>query len=321
MLPRLRHLMRPLLAGLCTAALLAPVVTHAASDDVKDFPRSHLWRIEKKNEPTSWLFGTVHVSDPKVTRLSPAVQAAFDSSERVATEVRLDFGAFMEQANTVLLPEGESLKDKLGAAYYTKLVPELEARHYPEAAVRRLKPWAAAMYLMAPKKPDGELPLDLLLTKNAVDAGKGYDGIETVQEQLAVFSDIPADKQLVLLKTLIDNQKDMEAGIKAIIDRYVARDYAGMVKLAQPDSDPVIRDFSAADRAYFADWTKRVLLAERNERLANRIIQVLPKAHAFFAIGALHLPGKDGLIARLRAAGYTVTPADVVPAAKAKKKK
>ncbi|GAA5785955.1 TraB/GumN family protein [Chitiniphilus shinanonensis] len=321
MLSRLRHLMRPLFAGLCTAALLAPAVTHAAGDDLKDFPRSHLWRIEKKNEPVSYLFGTVHVSDPKVTRLSPEAQAAFDSSERVATEVRLDFGAFMEQANTVLLPEGESLKDKLGAAYYARLVPELEARHYPEAAVRRLKPWAAAMYLMTPKKPDGELPLDLLLTKNAVDAGKGYDGIETVQEQLAVFSDMPADKQLTLLKALIDHQDDVESGLKAIIARYVARDYAGMVKLAQPENDPLMREFSAADRAYFADWSKRVLLAERNQRLGERIVKVLPKAHAFFAIGALHLPGKDGLIARLRAAGYTVTPAEAPPAKAQKKNK
>ncbi|UXY14614.1 TraB/GumN family protein [Chitiniphilus purpureus] len=311
MLSRLRQLLRPLLAGACAAALLAPGPAHAAETTSPDFPRSHLWRIEKPGQPASWLFGTAHVSDPQVTRLSPAVQAAFDGAERIATEVRLDFGAFMEQAHLVLLPEGESLKDLLGPEHYARLVPELEARHYPEAATRRLKPWAAAMYLMAPRNPTGQLPLDLMLAKNAVESSKAYDGIETVAEQLAVFSEIPADKQLTLLKVLIDHQRAMEAGTKALIGRYVARDYPGMLRLAQPQSDPLLQAFPAADRAFFIDWSQRVLLAERNVRLAERMIKALPQGGAFFAVGALHLPGKDGLVARLRAAGYKVTPADL----------
>ena len=37
---------------------------------------------------------------------------------------------------------------------------------------------------------------------------------------------------------------------------------------------------------------------------------LLEQGRVFIAIGALHLPGKQGLVALLREAGYTVTPVE-----------
>jgi uncharacterized protein YbaP (TraB family) len=36
----------------------------------------------------------------------------------------------------------------------------------------------------------------------------------------------------------------------------------------------------------------------------------LAEGKAFIAVGALHLPGKNGLVALLRGAGYTVSPVE-----------
>jgi uncharacterized protein YbaP (TraB family) len=41
--------------------------------------------------------------------------------------------------------------------------------------------------------------------------------------------------------------------------------------------------------------------------MMKRAAPLLAKGGAFVAVGALHLSGKDGLIQRARAAGYTVT--------------
>ena len=50
----------------------------------------------------------------------------------------------------------------------------------------------------------------------------------------------------------------------------------------------------------------RLLLAGRNATMAERAAPLLENGGAFIAVGALHLPGKDGLIERFRALGYTV---------------
>ncbi|WP_255989853.1 TraB/GumN family protein [Chitinolyticbacter albus] len=311
MLSCLRRFIRPLLGSVTALALFIPASQAGAADQANAFARTHLWRIDKAGMAPSWLFGTIHVADPKVTTLSPAVQEAFSSAERVATEFRLDFGAFMEMAKAVLLPEGESLADKLDAPHYQRLVAALEKRQYPEAAVRRFKPWAAAMFIATPTHETGQLPLDLKLTKEAVEGGKSYDGIETIAEQLAVFSDMPEDKQLILLKSLIDQQGSLASEHEKLIQLYVARDYAAMQALSDPSKDPMMKGLSAKDRAYFINWQQKTLLDERNTVMAQRIAKVLPQGNAFFAVGALHLPGKNGLVQKLRDAGYTLTPLDL----------
>ena len=49
-----------------------------------------------------------------------------------------------------------------------------------------------------------------------------------------------------------------------------------------------------------------LLLVGRNQTMAERAAPLLAKGGAFVAVGALHLPGKGGLIARFRAMGYRV---------------
>ncbi|MBM3116919.1 TraB/GumN family protein [Jeongeupia naejangsanensis] len=298
--------LRPLIAALCTATLLAPLPALAAAKG-DTFPRAVLWKIEKSGvQKPSWLFGTAHVSDPKVTKLSPQVQKAFDDADTVTTEVRIDFNGMMDFAKRVLMPEGELLANQIDSKHYQKLLPELAARDYPEVAAKRMRPWAAAMLLMVPKKKAGDLPLDLMLAKMAIEGGKEYTGLETISEQASVFETIPADKQKTLLYALIDQQPDLDAYYKKLIAMYVQRDVEGIVRFA--DKDEVT--LPAADQAYFNDWKQKTLIDDRNDRMNERMQAQLAKGGSFIAVGALHLPGKTGLVAQLKKQGYTLTPID-----------
>ena len=49
----------------------------------------------------------------------------------------------------------------------------------------------------------------------------------------------------------------------------------------------------------------------RNERMAIRLVQLLDESTVFTAVGSLHLPGPKGLIALLRAEGFSLTPLDL----------
>jgi uncharacterized protein YbaP (TraB family) len=67
-----------------------------------------------------------------------------------------------------------------------------------------------------------------------------------------------------------------------------------------------IGGLSEAERAA-QDEFMRVLLLDRNAVMAARAAPLLAFGGVFIAVGALHLPGKDGLIEQFRAEGYTVT--------------
>ena len=51
----------------------------------------------------------------------------------------------------------------------------------------------------------------------------------------------------------------------------------------------------------------QILLTDRNLRMAERIAKMIQKESHFIAIGALHLPGEQGVINLLRKKGFTLT--------------
>ncbi len=55
------------------------------------------------------------------------------------------------------------------------------------------------------------------------------------------------------------------------------------------------------------DTAEQSLLITRNFGMRDNALAHLEQGNAFVAVGALHLPGKQGLVSLLREAGYTVT--------------
>ncbi|MGB7990084.1 MAG: TraB/GumN family protein, partial [Candidatus Methylophosphatis roskildensis] len=77
-----------ILSGIVALFTLAlnPVPAHAARDG-PGYDRGLLWRVERQGVAPSYLFGTLHHDDERVTRLPPAVERAFGRAERLALEL------------------------------------------------------------------------------------------------------------------------------------------------------------------------------------------------------------------------------------------
>jgi len=282
-----------LLAALL-AFLAAPLV---AGPPTGTFDRGLLWKIEGTGGKSSYLFGTIHSDDPRVTKIPDPVQAAFDSSTTFTMEMVAGGNAFLEMAERMFFNGGRTLPDVLGASLYAQTENALRERGLPTADIERKKPWAIVMMLSAPKPRTG-LFLDLALQMQATLKGKQTFGLESIGEQLAVFDELPMPDQVALLEDTLAMRNQMDAQLEAMIKAYLARDLARLMQLAAEHD---------RDAAAIHDKLMQRLLTRRNHRMAERMLPRLEEGNAFIAIGTAHLPGADGVLALLQARGYRIS--------------
>ena len=182
----------------------------------------------------------------------------------------------------------------------------LAGQGYPVEFAHHLKPWFLAVLTALPaceaKREALDLPeVDQFLAQTAKDSGVKVVGLETPQEQLDAIATMRPEVAATLL-TLAAREPGMNDDLYATMLRLYRESRPAEIL---PISDAV-GGLSEAERSA-QDEFMRVLLVDRNAVMAERAAPLLASGGAFIAVGALHLTGKDGLIERFRADGYTVT--------------
>ncbi|MDH3716167.1 MAG: TraB/GumN family protein, partial [Gammaproteobacteria bacterium] len=178
---------------------------------------------------------------------------------------------------------------------WQRLAEVMHQRQVPEPALRRLRPWAVAMVLSMPRQFSG-LALDLYLQQYAQRLEKPLYGLESLEEQLAVFDELSTTEQLQLLHTTLHQLPELPALIEALTNAYLARDLAAMQALVEAQ-------LAIGDVRFNHRFSTR-LIDDRNLRMLRRMQPRLREGGAFIAVGAMHLPGERGLLSLLRGRGY-----------------
>jgi uncharacterized protein YbaP (TraB family) len=270
-----------------------------------------LWKIEQVNKPASYLFGTMHVSDERINLLPPAVKMALANSRRVALEID-DFSqermaeAMLAAGKLMVLPEATRLDALLSEKEFAKVHDLFHRAGLPSELAVRLRPWVAVMLLSLSdcekdRVANGALPLDARLAQFAESRGVGVFGLETVERQFQALAAVPDDDQLGVLKAtlkLYDRIDDlMETTIQLYLKRQIGAIWPLQLALAERvgHSPQIFESFAQS------------LIISRNMKMRDRALGHLADGGIFIAVGALHLPGKQGLVELVREAGYTVT--------------
>ena len=289
---KVRRLNPAMLLAMALFFLLA-AMTQADTD------RSHglLWEISKAGQVPSHLFGTIHSEDPEVVALPAPVKQAFDAANSVVVEMLMDTEAMMYSSTAMLMLDGRSLSDVLGMPLYKQVSEAIASRGIPELVLNRMKPWAAAVTLSTPALETGQV-LDLVLYQEALQQEKAVHGLETIQEQLDLFDSMPESDQVTLLRDAVDNLPELDAMNAELLAVYKQRDLAGLMAINEAS-------MQTGDQRLAQDFQQRVI-KDRNHRMAERMQPYLRQGSAFVAVGALHLPGEEGLLNLLEQQGYTV---------------
>jgi uncharacterized protein YbaP (TraB family) len=290
-------------------ALLAKIEREAAATPNG---KGLLWRLEKPGERPSFLLGTMHMTDPRVTKLTPAAQKAFDAADTVVIETTevLDqakmMAAIMAEPDLMMFTDGTTLASLLSPEDAAAVAKGLEERGIPAASVAKMKPWMLSAMVALPacelaRKAGGAPVLDVKLAEEAKAHGKSLEGLETVAEQLRAMASLPMEfhmKGLVETLKLGDRVDDVTETMIVLYDRGDTGMFWPLFHAVLPSADD--------DKAGYAAF-EETMITSRNRTMADHAAPMLAKGNAFVAVGALHLPGSEGLIELFRKAGYAVT--------------
>ncbi len=302
-----------ILAGACgglttvTRAETAAAGKNPREAAAQRFDRGLLWRIDRpgvSGRAPSYLYGTVHVDDARATAFGPSVRSALAKSRVFVPELLPDADSAQAFAAATRAEPGQTLADLAGSDDFERIADRLHTRYSVlRATTARLKPWAAYVYLSQPARPMGEI-VDAALIRLAQQQGLPVQPLETVEQQIAAMDAVPVASQLALLAALARDHDAAMAEVDQLVELYLAQDLAGLRRL----EESATRDDPRLQQP-MSDFIEQIL-DHRNERMLTTLRPQLEAGGAFTAVGALHLTGEQGLLARLVRAGWRVRRVD-----------
>ncbi len=257
-----------------------------------------LWKVDKNGVDSSYIFATMHSEDSRIVTLSKKVKLIFAQSKSFTAEIDLSLDVSATVSNMMLLPRNKSLRLIVGNDLFEKTVDVLKKFNIPEKFVNKMKPWAVMMTLSYPKPKTG-LYLDKILFNNAIKVNKPYYGLETVQEQLAIFNNISYPHQVILLRDTIAQYSKFGEQLEKLKSLYLSENLDGIHEY----NTKIMLNGNFRVAKKFMD----VLIDKRNRTMVQRMQLRLREGGAFIAVGALHLPGNKGILQLLREQHYQLT--------------
>jgi len=271
--------------GLCGTALSAA-------------EQSVLYSFSRPGQPTHYLLGTMHSDDSRVISVLDRVRQPMAEVDQLVLEILPDAGSLVSASLAMLLPADQKLSQLLGQGLYRRVLASMREKGVPELLLERMKPWAVAVTLGTPELHGAAM--DQVIHQRALAAGKRLVALETAQEQMALFDGLPRPLQIRMLEEVLEQQGGMPAQLESLTRAYLAGDLERLRALSL--------EYDAAGDEQLAAWFRRQLIEERNHRMLRRLLPVLQQGRSLVAVGALHLPGNEGLVKLLQNAGYSVTP-------------
>ena len=274
-----------------------PPLDAVVADPSTPYAHGLLWKIAKAGAPDSFLYGTVHLADPALATPSPVVLAALRGARVFGLEVLFDEATLGRIAASMQAAAPNNLGSTASSATLREAEKRLAAYGVDAASARRLKPWAAWTTLgLPPSQATAGEALDLRLLALARQSGLEAFGLETLEEQVAVFDAMSLPDQLALLQDILCFTDAQQAELAATIAAWQREDLAWLLAQGRQQASPAVQSLMQR------------LLEDRNATLAQRLLPRLQQGGVFTAMGAAHLPGSDGVLARVARAGYTVSP-------------
>ena len=267
------------------------------------------WKLTSGTGAQSHLLGTLHIGMGAELGVPGQTWQILRKARRLVVEVTLDEVDVERVQSLQQMPRGTDWSRSWTHHELTRLRQRLLAAGQPYAAPGRIKPWVLVNAMaLGPELPAQSL--DEVIIARARAAGLPVLPLETLMEQLASFDCIGSQEHLLILRdALLTPSADFRSLNRETLKLYAQQKLVDLMTL-QTARFPR----SAAARQADARLTQ-CAIHDRNQRFLERLDELLLEPGQFVAVGAAHLVGPTGLLARLHERGFRVERVSAQPAA------
>jgi uncharacterized protein YbaP (TraB family) len=286
-------LLKKCLYSLVSLVVLMPIFTKAQKKPAS----SLLWKISGKGlKQPSYLFGTFHIMCKSDFTVSPVLEEKIKTTQQFYGELDMDDPAMQLSMMAKMRLSETTLSQLLGEQDFKAVNDSFKnITGMPLQLFNQFSPFMPMSLLaISTIKCADRVQPETEFAQIAKNNQLPVLGLESIEDQLKAINAQPLDSQVLALKNTVlkyDSVKQM---------------MVKMIAVYKQNNPETIYRF-IIDNGGTSDF-ETAMLTTRN----NNWIPVIKKAVAdkpsFFAVGAGHLGGKQGVIALLKKEGFTLTP-------------
>lgn len=285
--------LRPAVAqDTATATASAPVTAPTTG------PAPAMW-VVRDADTTIYLFGTVHLLPPGLVWRQDQLRAAFDAADTLVKELPSDptpeeMAGLMFPAGLYL--EGPGLPERIGAEKFAQFKAAMAPMGMPDPLLERLRPWLAGLFLsvsiMSETGLDPDSGVEKVIGNWNEEAGKPRLGLETLEQQIGFFRDMPEEAALATFFTGLDQLGEARAFMDTMVGAWAIGDTATLDRVMNEAMAPTPE-------------LRAVIFGTRNARWAEWIdARMDTPGTVLVAVGAGHLVGPDSVQVFLEQEGH-----------------
>lgn len=273
-----------------------------------------LWQAERGAERVT-LVGTFHFDDPRHAATLAALQPTLADARTLLVEAGPQEEAALQAAmsqrlDLFFVPTGPTLPERMAEPDWLRLSAAMRARGVPAFLAAKFKPWYAAMTLSLSPCALGEVAaghegLDGQLIAEAEARGLPVVAMEPYDAALTLFDLIPDGDQIDLIRAALLTAEAADDYTATLADAYFAEETQLIWEFTRHDALANSGMDAAAVEAQIA-LSEALLIERRNRAWIAPILAAAARGPVLVAAGALHLPGRIGLLALLEAEGFSV---------------
>ncbi len=279
--------------------------TATSNETDEKLEKTLLWKVTGKGIKPSYVFGTIHMIGADDFFWSDKMKKAFNKTDKLVMEIDMSqmLATSMQMLKLAPMNDNKQLKDLITAEEYdmvkTYFTEEASAqtKMTPFSMIENWKPMLVQS-MLSTEMIEGPVKMyEMELTTMAQEREMNFGGLETVADQMEVFNTISYEAQAKILVETVANLKKGDTGSEdfgKLVDKYKEQDVDGMLEAMAGDLEEMDG--------------QEALLDNRNRNWIPQIKEMSKKEKTFYAVGAGHLGGENGVIRLLRKEGFKVTP-------------
>ena len=292
----------------------APVkdTPNETGEDGKGAESPLLWRATDEQGRVIWFFGTIHMGDKRSDQVIKRLGSVLEQCDALAVE--FDAVAYAKDLKSqqrdlvqLVYTDGTNIRDHIPADLYNKLTDLLKGENLYLKIYDQYKPamWYQLFNqaMISKTELSSNKAIDTLLIKNANLAGREVLEVESAQFQYDMLANTPDDYYILAMSNDIEAEDELTDSLNELYEVWLKGDEERLAELLSEADD--IEDLSAEEKKLVEDFNKK-LVTDRNIGMAGKAKEYVAGGKTvFFAVGAMHFLGEDGIVSLLKNEGFT----------------